>query len=72
LAVTTEETLRKAERHLARVDPVMKRLIREHGGCPLAQRAYQPFDMLINSIISQQLSCAAAASIKRRLGEIIT
>ena len=63
--------MRRAERHLARVDPIMRRLIARHGPCPLAEREFQPFHMLANSIISQQLSIHAAAAIKQRLALLI-
>ncbi len=63
--------IRKGERHLAGADPVMKRLVARHGPCPLAEREFEPFHMLANSIISQQLSTRAAASIKRRVGELL-
>ena len=56
--------IRRAERHLAKADPIMKRLIVRHGHCPIAEREFQPFHMLANSIISQQLSTKAAATIK--------
>jgi DNA-3-methyladenine glycosylase II len=49
----------------------MKRLIGKHGPCPLAAREFEPFHMLANSIISQQLSTKAAAAIKQRLGVLI-
>jgi len=49
----------------------MKRLIARHGRCPLAEREFQPFYMLANSIISQQLSTKAAAAIKGRLAVMI-
>jgi DNA-3-methyladenine glycosylase II len=65
------KVIRKAERHLAQVDPTMKRLIARHGHCPLAEREFQPFHMLAASIISQQLSTKAAATIKQRVGEIV-
>ena len=68
---SVEKAIRKAERHLAKVDAAMKRLIAKHGHCPLAQREFQPFHMLANSIISQQLSTKAAATIKRRVGELV-
>jgi DNA-3-methyladenine glycosylase II len=61
----------RKERHLAKIDAVMKRLIARHGHCPLAEREFQPFHMLANSIISQQLSSKAAATIKKRVGEIV-
>jgi len=66
-----ERVVWKAERHLAKVDPIMKRLIARHGHCPLAEREFQPFHMLANSIISQQLSTKAAATIKQRVGELV-
>ncbi len=67
----TDRTITQAERHLSRVDPVMKRLIEKHGRCLLAQREFQPFHMLTNSIISQQLSSRAASTIKQRLAAIV-
>jgi len=66
-----ERAFRRAERHLAKADPIMKRLIARHGRCPLAEREFQPFHMLANSIISQQLSTKAAAAIKQRLAALI-
>lgn len=63
--------IRRAERHLAKADPVMKRLIAQHGHCPIAAREFQPFHMLANSIISQQLSTKAAATIKQRVGLLV-
>jgi 3-methyladenine DNA glycosylase/8-oxoguanine DNA glycosylase len=67
----TDRTIIRAERHLSRVDPVMKRLIEKHGRCLLAPREFQPFHMLTNSIISQQLSSRAAFTIKQRLAAIV-
>lgn len=63
--------IRKAERYLAKADPIMKRLIAKHGRCPLAEREFEPFHMLANSIISQQLSTKAAATIKLRVGALV-
>jgi DNA-3-methyladenine glycosylase II len=53
---------------LARRDPVMRDLMRQHGDCGLAaaQRS-DPFAALTHAIISQQLSTKAAATIARRL-----
>ena len=65
------QAIRKAERHLARRDPIMKRLIAVHGCCPIAEREFEPFHMLANSIISQQLSSKAAATIKQRVGTLV-
>jgi DNA-3-methyladenine glycosylase II len=66
-----DRAIRKAERQLAKTDPVMERLIARHGRCPLAEREFQPFHMLANSIISQQLSTKAAATIKIRVGALV-
>jgi DNA-3-methyladenine glycosylase II len=63
--------IRRAERHLTRNDPIMRRLIAKHGPCPLAEREFAPFHMLANSIISQQLSYKAASTIKQRVGALI-
>jgi DNA-3-methyladenine glycosylase II len=68
---SVDRSIRKAERHLAKADPIMKRLIAKHGHCPIAEREFQPFHMLANSIISQQLSTKAAATIKQRVGELV-
>jgi DNA-3-methyladenine glycosylase II len=56
----------KARRHLARRDPVLKKVIAAVGPCtltPLPDR----FAALARSIISQQISTKAAASIRARL-----
>jgi len=63
--------IRRAERHLAKADPIMKRLIARHGHCPIAERQFEPFHMIANSIISQQLSTKAAAPIKVRVGALV-
>jgi DNA-3-methyladenine glycosylase II len=68
---TIAKAIREAERHLATADPIMKRLIAKHGHCPLAERKFQPFHMLANSIISQQLSTRSAATIKQRVGVLV-
>ncbi len=56
-----------AVQHLARIDPVMRRLIREIGPCTLAPRAGRsPFESLARAIAYQQLHDKAAESILRR------
>jgi DNA-3-methyladenine glycosylase II len=50
----------------------MKRLIAEHGPCPLAKREYHPFHALVTSIISQQLSSKAADTIESRIPETVS
>ena len=69
--IALDAVVRKAERHLAKVDPIMQRLIVRHGHCPIADREFQPFHMLANSIISQQLSTRVAAAIKVRVGALV-
>lgn len=57
----------KARRVLARRDPVIRDLIRRHGPCGLADAQHEDaFTALTHSIISQQLSTKAAATIARR------
>jgi DNA-3-methyladenine glycosylase II len=56
-----------ALRHLRRADPVLGRIIREVGACGLAQRRFNShFHALLRSIIYQQLSGKAAATILGR------
>jgi DNA-3-methyladenine glycosylase II len=59
---------RKAQRHLARRDPVLKALIRHVGPCTLW---HQPnhFFLLARAIVSQQISTKAAESIGARLAK---
>jgi DNA-3-methyladenine glycosylase II len=56
----------RAQRHLARRDPVLKRLIALVGPCTLRHDP-DHFAVLVRSIISQQISTRAAASIGARL-----
>ena len=56
----------KAQRHLARRDGVLKRLIGEAGPCTL-QPMEDYFGALVRSIVAQQISTKAAASILARL-----
>lgn len=60
------EQLRIAEQHLCRADPVMKRVIRQVGPCTL-KRNRNRFGMLVNSILSQQISTAAARTVRERV-----
>ena len=62
----------KARRLLARRDPILRDLMREHGPCGLADAQHtDPFRALVSAIISQQLSTRAAATIKARLDALI-
>ena len=57
----------RARRLLARRDPVIGALIREHGACGLANAQHEdPFRALVQAIISQQLSTKAARTIGLR------
>jgi DNA-3-methyladenine glycosylase II len=61
----------RARRILARRDPVIAALIRTHGDCGLARAQHtDPFHALVQAIISQQLSTAAARTIGRRLRDL--
>jgi DNA-3-methyladenine glycosylase II len=62
----------KARGVLLRSDPVMARLIEQHGPCGLAaaQRG-DHFSALVRAITNQQLSTKAAATIYRRLTELV-
>jgi DNA-3-methyladenine glycosylase II len=59
-----------AQRHLARRDPVLRRLIASVGNCTLRHDPNR-FGVLARSIIAQQISTKAAASIGRKLAEAL-
>lgn len=63
---TREEIALAATRHLRRVDPVMRALVRRVGPFRM-QTDRNRFRMLACSIISQQLSTKAARTIRERL-----
>ena len=63
----TNARLRLAEQHLLKSDRVMAKLVPAHGHCKLGARGFQPFHALTTSIISQQLSAKAAATIAARI-----
>ena len=60
------ESYRKAQRHLARRDAVLKSLIGQIGGCTLNPDP-DGFNALVRAIISQQISTKAARAIHERL-----
>lgn len=63
---------RKAINHLRRVDPVMSEVIDLVGRCTLEPREeWTHFDALVRSIVFQQLSGKAAATIHGRVLKII-
>jgi DNA-3-methyladenine glycosylase II len=58
----------RADRILARRDPVLRALIRQHGPCRLAHSHREdPFVAGVEAIVWQQLSGKAAATIYRRV-----
>lgn len=58
----------RAQRLLARRDPVLRTLIRAHGPCGLGDAQHgDHFTALVHAVISQQLSSKAAATICRRV-----
>ena len=60
----------EAQRHLARRDRILKRLIADIGHCTLRQEPNR-FASLARSIISQQISTKAAAAISARLEQAL-
>jgi len=55
-----------AVRHLSKVDPVMRALIRRVGPCGLAVRNHSPFETLIRAVAHQQIHGRAAEAILGR------
>ncbi len=58
--------LRKAERHLTAVDPVLAKLIAVHGRCVLRAEP-DLFKAMVGTVISQQLATKAARAITARV-----
>lgn len=62
--------IKAALSHLKKNDPVMKQVIKEVG--PFTHKlSHNRFAMLVNSILSQQISVAAARTIKTRFLELL-
>jgi DNA-3-methyladenine glycosylase II len=60
-----------AHQHLARRDPVMRRLIREHGKCDLTPETRRsPFQSLVQAVAHQQLHGTAANNILARFKKL--
>lgn len=66
----TEADIKKGLRHLKKVDPVMKELIPRIGPFTLELHK-QRFDLLVRSILSQQISTAAARAVRTRLNNLL-
>jgi DNA-3-methyladenine glycosylase II len=61
----------EAHKHLSKGDPVMRRLIREHGRCDLAPETRRsPFQSLVLAVAHQQLHAAAANTILSRFKKL--
>jgi len=56
-----------AHKHLSKRDPVLRRLIREHGKCDLVpEKRRSPFQSLVQAVAHQQLNGTAANTILTR------
>lgn len=64
-----QANLRTAERLLSRRDPQLRPVIRRHGPCALAPQS-KYFELLVASIISQQLSTKVADVIFKRFTDV--
>jgi DNA-3-methyladenine glycosylase II len=69
-AGTRSERLKQAVRHLRKVDPAMRRVIDHVGPCTLKCERDR-FWMLVRSIISQQISTAAARTVRNRVVALV-
>ena len=65
------DELTRAEQHIARRDPVLRPIVRRVGACALRPHN-RHFEILIRSIVSQQLSTKVADTIGQRLKQINT
>lgn len=65
------QRLREAEDLLAKADSKMASLIQRHGPCQIQPSSRPPFEYLIRSIISQQLSSKAASTIVSRVENLL-
>lgn len=64
--IIDEPYLQSASRYLQQHDRVMAKLIETHGSCTMRPWAAEPFNSIVNAIISQQLSTKAADTIIAR------
>jgi DNA-3-methyladenine glycosylase II len=65
-----KQSIRIAEEALCNADKVLRDLILRIGSCTLAEQPSAPFETLVRSIVGQQLSGKAAATIYARLTKI--
>jgi DNA-3-methyladenine glycosylase II len=60
-----------ARKHLSKRDPVLRRLIREHGKCDLTpEKRRSPFQSLVQAVAHQQLNGSAANTILTRFKKL--
>jgi DNA-3-methyladenine glycosylase II len=64
--IASERDLNSAARHLQKSDRVMAALVAQHGVCRIQPWQVEPFTALVDSIIAQQISTKAAATICAR------
>jgi DNA-3-methyladenine glycosylase II len=69
MSLATPTELQRAARHLAQHDPILAPVIARTGPCSIRPHRNYYWE-LIDSIISQQLSVKAAATIERRFREL--
>jgi DNA-3-methyladenine glycosylase II len=68
----TNAEIQRARRILMRRDPRLAAVMKKHGPCTLAEsRTHDPFGSLVGTIISQQLSTKAAATIRQRVVDVV-
>jgi DNA-3-methyladenine glycosylase II len=67
--IASDKTVKEAAEHLAKVDPVLKQVIERVGPCTIRPHKNY-YQELVESIISQQLSIKAAASIMKRFVDL--
>jgi DNA-3-methyladenine glycosylase II len=68
----TDAEIQRARRVLMRRDPKLAAVMKTHGRCSLADsRTHDPFGSLVGTIISQQLSTKAAATIRQRVVDVL-
>jgi DNA-3-methyladenine glycosylase II len=60
-----------AHKHLSKTDPVLRKLIREHGKCSLKpEKRRAPFQSLVQAVAHQQLNGTAANTILTRFKKL--
>lgn len=70
MELTRSESIQKAKRYLGRRDPVLRDVMRRVGEFSLTIEA-GGYEVLVRAIISQQISTAAAKTIRQRLEDLL-